>query len=253
MEKATIGYFNGISNVPGDPFYRFFLAPNSLGYNPKDDNSKDYYYPARLLVKDIDKDGIVTVDSRTDGCKDADIISLVVGCFEDESNFGSAVLSQFNCPTDIKFSGIRFEYYDIPVLVTKDNANVSAIKNYVYQQMLVGHNKIQQEAVAWVLSIDETVEMEFKDTESERIWNEKSKDPKNSQRLTYARRWAKCMQVRISEGASVIKCAWDTYQKCSVSPEGPTGYPFWFDSALTLLISYWKHGEELLEWYKTRF
>ncbi len=102
---------------------------------------------------------------------------------------------------------------------------------------------------AEVLHIDETVEMEFKDEEGKKSWNQmvevNSKDPYGNGVVKYARRWAKYMQKLIAEGKTVVEIAEKASHDCDI--EGITG--FMYVCAVNALTKCWKYGEELRKWH----
>lgn len=62
-----------------------------------------------------------------------------------------------------------------------------------------------------IIRIDETTEMLFKDKKAKKVWDEcvetYSKDMYSRFCITYARRWAKYMQILIVEGKAVAEIA----------------------------------------------
>lgn len=226
----------------------------------------------RLTVENFE-DGIVTVTPLA--CNFNDFVETVSGCFNDDSNFGTEVLRAYNCNENDTFKGIKFEFNGITLTVTKENADVeriyqdwNAIVNAITKKRRLereawlktpeGQECIaQQEAeearkksvLAEVLRIDDTTELDFKDQEGEKIWNqfvkENSKDPYSCGIVNYSRRWAKYMQALIAKGKTVDKIAKESSYDCNVNGISYFAYGF----AVNILSQCWKHGDELLEWY----
>ena len=72
------------------------------------------------------ENGIVTVDPVS-GCNIKEFAEAVAGCFNDDSNFGTAVLRAYDCDKNTTFSGIKFEFNGITLTVTKENADAEKI------------------------------------------------------------------------------------------------------------------------------
>lgn len=220
------------------------------------------------------EDGIVTVDPVA-GCNINIFAEAVAGCFNDDSNFGTEVLRAYDCDENATFTGIKFKFNDVTLIVTKENADADGI----YKEWNAGREanaeKHRREREAWlktpegqeylaqqkaeearrkaveaeVLHIDETVEMEFKDEEGKKSWNQmvevNSKDPYGNGVVKYARRWAKYMQKLIAEGKTVVEIAEKASHDCDI--EGITG--FMYGCAVNALAQCWKYGEELRKWH----
>ena len=182
------------------------------------------------------EDGIVTVDPVA-GCNINTFAEAVAGCFNDDSNFGTEVLRAYDCDENATFTGIKFKFNDVTLIVTKENADADGICKEWNAGREANAEKHRREREAWlktpegqeylaqqkaeearrkaveaeVLHIDETVEMEFKDEEGKKSWNQmvevNSKDPYGNGVVKYARRWAKYMQKLIAEGKTVVEFA----------------------------------------------
>lgn len=66
--------------------------------------------------------------------------------------------------------------------------------------------------------------------------------------MSYAERWARMMENRISKGESISSMA----DECShlADEEGITG--FMYGCAVSILAKVWKHGEELRQWHNLK-
>ena len=220
------------------------------------------------------EDGIVTVDPVA-GCNINTFAEAVAGCFNDDSNFGTEVLRAYDCDENATFTGIKFKFNGVTLIVTKENADADGIYKEWNAGMEANAEKHRREREAWlktpegqeylaqqkaeearrkaveaeVLHIDETVEMEFKDEEGKKSWNQmvevNSKDPYGNGVVKYARRWAKYMQKLIAEGKTVVEIAEKASHDCDI--EGITG--FMYGCAVNALAKCWKYGEELRKWH----
>lgn len=228
----------------------------------------------RTLCVEGFEDGIVTVDPVA-GCNINTFAEAVAGCFNDDSNFGTEVLRAYDCDENATFTGIKFEFKGVTLIVTKENADADGIYKEWNAGMEANAEKHRRERETWlktpegqeylaqqkaeearrkaveaeVLHIDETVEMEFKDEEGQKSWNQmvevNSKDPYGNGVVKYARRWAKYMQKLIAEGKTVVEIAEKASHDCDI--EGITG--FMYVCAVNALAKCWKYGEELRKWH----
>ena len=220
------------------------------------------------------ENGIATVDPPA-GIRIDNFIEAVVGCFDEDSNFGTEVLEAYNCDENATLIGIKFEFNGVILTVSKENADKDRIYKDWNASMEANAEKNRLEHEAWlktpegqeylaqkkakaerkkaveaeVLRIDETTEMEFKDEESKKVWDSivevNSKNSYGMCVVKYARRWAKCMQKLIAEGKSVMEIAEQTSGDCDI--EGITG--FMYGWTVDVLAKCWKHGEELRKWH----
>ncbi len=221
------------------------------------------------------EDGIATVDPMC-GSTITEFAETVAGCFADESNFGDEVIKAFECDENATFTGIKFEFNGVTLVVTKENAD----KDKIYEEWNAGieanaeKHRLEREAymktpeyraerakalkVATrrqtveqeVIHIDETTEMEFKDDEAAKLWEQfvevNSKDAYSNGVVTYARRWAKYMQhLMRKHNKSVIEIADKASHVSDI--EGITG--FMYGCAVNVLAQCWKYGEELRKWH----
>lgn len=220
------------------------------------------------------RNGIVTIVPEV-GCNIDDFAEAVAGCFNKFSNFGTAVLRAYNCDENTTFNGIKFEFNGVTLVVTKETADKDRICKEWKAGMEANAEKYRREREVWlktpegqeylaqqkeeetrrkaieaeVLQIDKTIEMEFKDEEAKRAWDDmvkvNSNDPYGMCVVKYARRWAKYMQKFIAEGKTVIEIAEKASHDCDV--EGITG--FMYGCAVQALSKSWKYGEELRKWH----
>ncbi len=258
MAKATIIYFDGIWDY--DKTTHIFRT-----VVPKKDT---------LWVKSFD-DGIATVDPMI-GSSITDFAEIVAGCFADDSNFGDEIIEAFDCDENATFIGIKFEFNGVTLVVTKENAD----KDKIYEEWNAGmeanaeKHRLEREAYMKtpeyraerakalkvdarrqtveqeVIHIDETTEMEFKDDEAAKLWQQfvevNSKDGYSKGVVTYARRWAKYMQHLMKKhNKSVIEIADNASHASDI--EGITG--FMYGCAVNVLAQCWKYGEELRKWH----
>lgn len=213
------------------------------------------------------ENGIITVNPAA-GCSIYTFAEALAGCFSEDSNFCTEVLEAYNCDENTTFTGIKFEFSGVTLIVTKENANKNRIfsdwkagleanaeKNRrneeAWQKTAEGQKQLaqQRKKEAEVLRIDETVEMEFKDEEGKKAWDNivevNSSDPYGNKIIKYARRWAKYMQKLIAEGKKVVEIAEKTSYDCDL--EGMSRYAY--SCAVNALIQSWKYGEELRKWH----
>ena len=258
MAKTTHVYFEGIWDHNNTS--RIF---RTIGNNA-----------IRTLWVEGFEDGIVTVD-HVAGCSIDTFAEAVAGCFNEDSNFGTEVLRAYNCDKNSTFTGIKFKFNGVTLVVTKENADKDRIYKDWKAGMEANVEKYRREREAWlktpegqeylaqqkeeearrkaieaeVIRIDETVEMEFKDEEGKKAWDKmveiNSKDPYGNGVVKYARRWAKYMQHLIAEGKTVIEIAEKASHDCDI--EGITG--FMYGCAVKALAQSWKYGEELRKWH----
>lgn len=209
----------------------------------------------------------------------SEFVEAVVGCFNDDSNFGIEVLRTYDCDENDTFTGIKFTFNGVTLIVTKENADIDVIYNEWEAGMEANIEKRHCEREAWlktpegqeylaqqkaeearkkavkaeVLHIDETVEMQFKDEEGKKSWNHmveiNPEDSYGNGVMKYARLWAKCMQKLIAEGKTVAEIAEKTSHDCDI--EGITG--FMYGAAVKALSQCWKYGEELRKWHNKEY
>lgn len=86
------------------------------------------------------------------------------------------------------------------------------------------------------------------------VWQEYFRlntDPYGRATVTFAERWARLMQLEMSQGKTLAEVAEATDREADF--EGITG--FMYGCAVSMLAKCWKHGEELRRWHnlKTQF
>ena len=214
------------------------------------------------------------------GCNIWGFAELIAGCFDEDSNFASELLRAYDCDENTPFTGIKFEFNGVTILVTKENADKDKIyaewnagmeanaekyrreqeeyrKTPEYRAKRAKELKIQtrrQRVEKDVLRVDETSELEFKDEEAKAKWEKfvevNSKHPYSEGVVTYARRWAKYMQHLMKEyNKSLPQIASKASYASDI--EGITG--FMYGCAVNMLSQCWKYGEELRRWHNKEF
>lgn len=223
--------------------------------------------------------GIVTIEPMM-GTAIRDFAELVVNCFEKKSTFIDKVSQVFNCPKNNVLKGINFEFNDVNILVTKEDADVNKIcakyeagleanarkarleleaykktDEYRLARAKTLKCKIRKEKVREeVLDIDKTTQLEFKDEEEKEKWNNWVKDNSypffNCYTMKYARLWGKYMQHIMSKhNKTVANIAENTFDL--VDMDGITG--FIYGCVVDILSQCWKHGEELRRWHNKKY
>ena len=220
------------------------------------------------------KDGIAVADPIGGHIKD--FSELIAGCFDEDSNFIAELLSAFDYEENTPFTGIKFDFNEVTILVTKENAD----KDKIYAEWQAGWNanvekhRLEREAYMKtpeyrakrakelktqtrgqrvekdVFRVDESSELEFKDDEAKAKWEEfvkvNSKDPYSKAVVTYARLWAKYMQHLMRKHKKTVP---EIASKASfaANADGITG--FMYGCAVNILSQCWKYGEELRRWH----
>lgn len=225
------------------------------------------------------ENGIVMVEP-TLGTSISNYAELIAGCFEEESNFASEIISVFECESNTNFIGIQFVFNGVTILVTKENADKEKIckayhegleaeaerrrvefeaykktdeyrkKRAIQLKRAVRKETVQNDSI----SVGESTELLFKDEEAKKNWEQyvevNSKDSYSYGVVTYAERWAKYMQhlmdkhnKNVAEIANNASCASDV--------EGITGYMY--GCAVAVLASCWKYGDELRKWHNGKY
>ena len=83
--------------------------------------------PSRHLQIMEVKDGFVIIEPYA-GDNIVDFAEIIAGCFNEDSNFFAKVLQAYDYDaSEITFKGIKFVFNDVPVTVTKENADVEKI------------------------------------------------------------------------------------------------------------------------------
>lgn len=105
--------------------------------------------------------------------------------------------------------------------------------------------KKQQEHQLALLLTNTPARMSLKDPAGWATCQEANQDLYGQGILTYADRWARCMEARMANGES----GWVMARTCSrlANTEGISG--FMHQAALHILRKVWMHGEALSEWF----
>lgn len=231
-----------------------------------------------LLVSSFAK-GIATVAPML-GSEITTFSRLIAGCFEEDSNFEAELRKSFDCDSETVLTGIQFEFNEVTVLVTKENADTEKIvaewragmnanaekrrlereayrKTSEYRAERARALKVQtrwQTVEQEVLAIDKSTELEFKDDEAKAKWEKwveiNSNDGYSLGVVTYARRWAKYMQHLMGKHNKSISQIADNASHVS-DIDGITG--FMYGSAVAVLSQCWKYGEELRRWHNKKW
>lgn len=269
MANTTIVYFDGIWDY--DKTTRILLRAVA----PK----RDTFWVSSF------ENGIATIDPMC-GSMITDVAEVVAGCFAEGSNFASELrsycpnLKVFDCDENTAFTGIKFEFNEVTVMVTKENADKDKIYAEWKAGMKANAEKYRLEREAYmktpeyraerakalkianrretvekdVLAVDKSTELQFKDEEAAKIWEHwveiNSKDSYSNCVVTYARRWAKYMQHLMEKhNKTVAEIAGKASHASDI--EGITG--FMYGCAVDILAQCWKHGEELRKWHNKKW
>ena len=258
MSNATLVYFDRISE--DDNTTRIFQM-----LEPKRDT----------IWVDSFENGIATIRPMY-GYSIKFFAEVVAGCFAEDSDFVSELFWAFGCDKDTDFKGIKFECNGVTLLVTKENSDADKIYDELQKEMEADAEKAQLELEAYmktpeyraqrvkelklalrrealakdVIAIDESTELQFKDEEAARIWEQwvedTSKEPYMLHVITYARRWGKYMQHLMEKHNKTINDIADNASHVS-NINGITG--FMHSCAVYMLAQCWKYGEELRKWH----
>ncbi len=218
MANATIIYFDGTWDC-GDIIRNFRTVDSEI---------------EALHVRSFE-DGVATVLPNLD-CDITDFAEIIAGCFAKDSNFGEEVMSAFNCNENAKFSGIKFNFNGVTLVVTKENADADKIFdmwNAIMESRYLKSCGVDQE----VIRIIETTKMEFKDEEACKLWKQYAKV--NNNIANYACRWAKYMQHLIRTESMSFR-AISVVAASKIEPTGTSG--FMHGCAVEILRQCWKYG-----------
>ncbi len=222
------------------------------------DKSGFYYFSADVTFED----GFANFTGGEDLCA---FITMVSWINYSDSNFRSEFSKAFNCDeTEIK--GIKITFNDVEVTITEQDVSNQEIYDEYIKAKDEYDEKCRLEREAYektkeyqdtkkrkldikelILKVDETTEMEFKDSEAKTIWDDcvqrNSHDSYSEGVVIYARLWAKYMQyVMKKENKSVEEIAEDTsYRAAEAKPVSGAMFNF----ATSMIIECWKYGDEL--------
>lgn len=174
MANTTIVYFDGIWDYDNATRILRTLAPRT----------------DTLWVSSFEN-GIVTIDPMC-GSIITNVAEVVAGCFDENSNFASELLKAFDCNENTAFTGIKFDFNEVTVMVTKENAD----KYKIYAEWQAGmeanaeKHRLEREAYMKTpeyraeraktlkianrretvekdaIAVDESTELQFKDEEA---------------------------------------------------------------------------------------
>ena len=225
------------------------------------------------------EDGIVKVVPYNN-CSITEVAEVVAGCFNDDSNFGTAVLRAYDCDENATFTGIKFSFDGVTLTVTKENANAEKIYGEWNAGMEANAEKYRLEREAYmktpeyraerakalklqtrretvekeVLAVDESSELEFKDDVAKAAWEHwvevNSNDVYSLCLVTYACRWAKYMQHLMAKHSKAIYQIADNASHVT-GVEGITR--FMYECAVAVLSDCWKYGEQLRKWHDKKW
>lgn len=91
--------------------------------------------------------------------------------------------------------------------------------------------------------------MELIDVEEYEEWKKNNEDPYGAGVFSFAERWAELMEKEIKKGNKVKDIAERTSRYADT--DGITG--FMYGSAVQILSTCWKYGEELRVWHNSRY
>lgn len=221
--------------------------------------------------------GIAVLDPFCGTCID-DFAKAVAGCFDEESNFRKILAAYFNSEDDL--SEIKFEFNDVTVSVTKENADPEWIvkewnrledeeyerwkkeqeeyhKTWEYKLKHAKELKRAyrtKEVAAKIEKIAQETEIEFKDDEAKAKWEgiveTNSHDPYGSGTCKYAEYWVKFMQhLMATRGVELEKIAAETSDVADMF--GMSG--FTYGCAVSMICECWKYGERLRKWHNKQW
>lgn len=93
------------------------------------------------------------------------------------------------------------------------------------------------------------IQFECSDDENFNGWDKSNKDPYGGRVVSYAKEWAKLMQVEMSKGKSLKDIAEKTSAEADY--DGITG--FMYGAAVQMLSQCWKHGDDLRKWHNKEY
>lgn len=217
------------------------------------------------------ENGVATIDAGL-GNTIGEFISLVVGCFDEDSNFMSELGKIYQFEGNMELSGICFSFNGAKILVTKDFLD----KDRIYRKWLAAMEKPYEEDDSYKKTFEylrkcarmlkarmrarvveenamkavEQEELCFKNEESKKIWEQWVED------FTYegythstvyrAERWAKYMQyLKKKHNVELKYVAYKSFDIVNCREDNRDGYEI-----VMILSKCWIHGEELSEWHK---
>ncbi len=225
------------------------------------------------------ENGVVTIDPMYDSTITT-VAEIVAGCFEKDSNFTRELFRAFECNENTAFTGIKFTFNEVTVMVTKENAD----KDKIYAEWKAGveanakKHSIEMESymktpqyrvkrakvlkiatrretvVKDVITVDESTKLQFKDEEAEKKWKQWVENNSESSCVnsivTYARRWAKYMQYLMEKHNKTVAEIADNASSLS-GVDDMTLYMH--IRVVAILAQCWKYGEELRKWHNRKW
>jgi hypothetical protein len=224
-------------------------------------------------------DGIALLNPLC-GTNISEFAEVVAGCFDEESNFWEILNTCFESENENELSEIKFEFNDVTVSVTKENADPEWIvkewnrledeeyerwqkeqeeyhKTWEYKLKHAKELKRAyraKEVEAKIEKIAQETEIEFKDDEAKTKWEGiveiNSHDSYGSTTCKYAEYWVKFMQhLMATRGAELEKIAEETSNAADMF--GMSG--FTYGCAVSMICQCWKYGEELRRWHNKQW
>lgn len=219
-----------------------------------------------FIVKSINE-GIMVIEPIC-GSTIHSFAKNVAGCFEEGSNFNG-------------LKAIEFEFNGAYVSVTAKNAvpdKIVQLWNEKMEENRIKHEREREEYMktpeyraerAKALNVEyrrqsveelvkrsmQTEELQFKDEEARKIWENfvevNSKDDYSVCVVRYAEYWAKYMQYLMAkhDGVKVAQIADKASRDADI--DGVTG--FMYGCAVNVLSQVWKYGEELRKWHNKEY
>lgn len=136
-----------------------------------------------------------------------------------------------------------------PVLTDEEKANDSRIEAENERGQQQRRAEYDAQATAKRNAVEARLvsapEMEVSDEEAWQEFKDKNQDPYGGAVVTYAERWARLMQVEMTNGKQLEEVAETTSHEAGL--EGLTG--FMYGAAVSTLARCWKHGEQLRRWH----
>lgn len=211
--------------------------------------------------------GVMVIDPIC-GCTINSFAKNVAGCFEKGSNLNG-------------LKAIEFSFNGAYISVTAKNAIPEKIVQLYKEKMEENRIKYEKKLKEYMKTPEyraerakelkteyrrqnveelvkhsmQTEELQFKDEEARKVWDNfvevNSKDGYSTCVVRYAEYWAKFMQYLMAkhEGVTVEKIADKASHNADI--DGITG--FMYGCAVNVLSQVWKHGEELRKWHNKEY
>lgn len=208
-------------------------------------------------------EGVMVIDPIC-GCAIHSFAKNVAGCFEEGSNFYG-------------LKAIEFEFSGAYVSVTAKDADPDKIEQLWDEKMEENYIKYEREMEEYMRTPEyraerakelkaeyrrqnvrelvkqsmQTEELQFKDEEARKIWENLIEVNSKDGYIRYAEYWAKFMQYLMAkhDGVEVAQIAGKTSHVADIDPI--TG--FMHVCAVNVLSQVWKYGEELRKWHNKKY